>query len=366
VPFAGFDLGYRAGYERSHITALQATAPPFDFAWRSVRGMLEARPRSTMAPRIGVRFHRRTGRRAGAQSLGSDTELGGFGEVTIHSAASLRHHVAAALSSGGNGAEGGVVLTNTLGIAAGDFVLRVDGGRTRSMPAMGLLELAAQGEPWLDDAGTEIDLPSRTTAVRSGGAELGWMSRGASRTTVSSSVFLRAFDGTLAVRRDLAWDPVFRAWRGPVEVRAAAGRLAGGQLGIRHRVSGTVGMTADAHVVEAFGQLGFRRAAEQLPALRGTVAATWRPVPGFGLRGEIEVESERRWPDYEDADAGPGKARVAQPGGVTGSVSAWKTFFDGRLRGQFAARNLTGRRVILHPEGRASALAFLFLLGAAF
>jgi len=55
-----------------------------------------------------------------------------------------------------------------------------------------------------------------------------------------------------------------------------------------------------------------------------------------------------------------------QPAGAMLSLSAWKTFLDGRLRGQLAARNLTGRRIILHPEGRASALAFLFLLGASF
>lgn len=367
VQLSWLDLGYRAGYEQSRIASRPgATAPPLDFEWRTLRGSVEVSPSGTTGRRVGVSWVRRSGLRHQAQSLGRDLELGAFGELTVGRTAGLHHHLAASLSGRGHGAEGGVVLTSVLAAAAGEFLLRLTASRKRAMTEMGLIELAARGEPWLDAADIPANLPPVGEAVRVAGAELGWTRGAGARTSVSASAFVRAFDGTLATQRELAWDPVFLAWRGPVLVNTTAGRLAGGHIGARYRVSRTLEASAHGHLTRAFGETAFRRAAEPVPSIRSTIAATWRPVEGFGLRTEVEIESERRWPDYDVSSSAPGKARAEQPGGVTASVTGWKMFLDGRLRGQFAARNLTGRRIILHPEGRASALAFFFLLGAAF
>ena len=359
-----FDLGYRAGIERSRIASVpRTTAPPLDLEWRTIRGTIEARPSAAEGRRLGLSFVRRSLLRHEAQALRRDTEIGAFGELTLRSSATVRHHVAASVSSRGHGAEGGAVLATSFGGAA---TLRVSASRTRAVLAMGLLELASRGEPWFGEAGAQLELPPDDAMVRAAAVELAWATRAGRRTNLSSSAFLRAFDGAITLRRDLAWDPVYRAWRGPVLADQASGRLAGGHLGVRHRASSTLDAAADVHLVQAFGDSAFRRGAEPVPSLRSVVSTAWRPVTGFGLRGELEIESARRWPDYDAAAPGPGKARAVQPAGATVSLSAWKTFFDGRIRGQLAARNLTGRRIILHPEGRASALAFVFLLGASF
>lgn len=364
IPVRMFDLGYRAGFENSHVaTKPGAAAPPFDFEWRTMRTSVEVRARGR-SERIGVTLGRRTGRRAAAQSLDRVSEIGVFGGVGMRSGAALRHHLAASISSGGHGAEGGVVLANVLDAGAGELSLRLMATRRRALTPLGLLHLAAQGDPWFDEAGAAVSLPSHDQTMRSAGAELGWQSGAVQRTEIWASASFRAFDG-LTSRRALTWDPVFHAWRGPVQVVVSSGRLAAGHLAVRHRVSSRLVARADLHLARAFGESAVRRVAEPLPVVRSVLSATWRPVEGFGLRSEVEFESERRWPDYAVATAGPAKARAHQPAGATASISAWKLFANGRFRGQFAARNLTGRRVILHPEGRASALAFLFLLGAA-
>ncbi len=367
VRAAGVDLGYRAGLERSRIASVpRTTAPPLDLEWRTIRAAVEVQPAAAQGRRLGVTLVRRSGLRHEAQAIGRDTEIGAFGEFTLQSTATVRHHAAALVSSRGEGAEGGVVLSSSFGAPGGAATLRVSASRSRAVTPMGLLELAGQGEPWFEEAGAAVELPPSDAMARAAAVELGWATRAGRRTSISSSAFVRAFGGAVTVRRDLAWDPVYRAWRGPVLASPAGGRLAGGHLGVHHRAAPTLDAAADVHFVWAFGDSAFRRSAEPVPSLRSVVAATWRPVPGFGLRGELEVESVRRWPDYGAAEPGPGKARAVQPAGGIVSLSAWKTFLAGRLRGQLAARNLTGRRIILHPEGRASTLAFLFLLGAAF
>ena len=363
----GFALGYRGGIGRSRIASVpRTTAPPLDLEWRTIRGTIEVRPSAAEGRRLGLSFVRRSGLRHEAQALGRDTEIGAFGELTLRSTATVRHHVAASVSSRGHGAEGGAVLSSSFAAPGGAATLRVSASRTRAVMAMGLLELAGQGEPWFEEAGAPIELPPSDAMVRAAAVELAWATRAGRRTSLSSSAFIRAFDGAITLRRDLAWDPVYRAWRGPVLADQASGRLAGGHLGVRYRASSSLDARADVHLVRAFGDSAFRRGAEPVPSLRSVVSTAWRPVTGFGLRGELEIESARRWPDYDAAAPAPGKARAVQPAGAMLSLSAWKTFLDGRLRGQLAARNLTGRRIILHPEGRASALAFLFLLGASF
>jgi hypothetical protein len=338
--------------------------PGSEFEWRTLRASVDVAPVRAGAPRIGVTVARRTGRREGVQSFGRESEMGVFGEVGVRSSAAVRHHFAAALSGRGDGPEGGVVLTTLLEAGPGDLWLRLSAARSPAMAPMGLLELAAQADPWFDAAGIEVTPPSPDQMVRTASAELGWRSGRGGRAQIEGSAFLRAFDGTPTIRRDLAWDPVFRAWRGPATVAASSGRRVGGHVGLRRPIAGTLEAAADLHLTKAFGEPLFRRAAEPVPVIRGLISATWRPVEGFGVRGEAEWETARRWPDHAAAASGPGKAHAVQPGGITASLSAWKLFADGRLRGQLVARNLTGRRVILHPDGRASALAFLFLLGA--
>jgi hypothetical protein len=362
-----FEVGYRAGIERSRIASVpRTTAPPLDFEWRTIRGTVEVRASAPEGRRVGLSIVRHSGHRHAAQPLGRDTEIGAFGELTLRSTAGVRHHVAASVSSRGHGAEGGANFSSSFAVPRGAVTLRVSASRTRAVSAMGLLELAGQGEPWFEEVGAAFELPPIDAMARAAAVELGWATRAGRRTNLSSSAFLRAFDGAVILRRDLAWDPVYRAWRGPVIAGAASGRLGGGHLSLRHRATATLDAAADVHLVWAFGDSAFRRGAEPVPSLRSVVSATWRPVTGFGLRGELEIESARRWPDYDAAEPGAGKARAVQPAGGVVSLSAWKTFLDGRIRGQLAARNLTGRRIILHPEGRASALAFLFLLGASF
>ena len=360
---AAIAVGYRAGFEHAHAeTRPESAAPGFDFEWRTLRASVDVSARRG-APRIGVTVARRTGRREGAQSLGRESELGVFGEVRARSATWLGHHLAAAVSGRGNGLEGGLVLTTSLDAAPGNFSLRLSAARRPALAPMGLPGLAAQGDPWFEAAGISVTAPSPDQVVRTAAAELGWRT-GGRHTRIAGSVFLRAFDGTPTTRRDLAWDPVFRAWRGPVTVEAGSGRRIGGHVGLRSRLAGNLEAAADLHLVKAFGDPLVRRATEPVPVIRGLVSTTWRPVEGFGVRGEAELETARRWPDHAAAARGPAKSHAEQPGGVTATLSAWKLFADGRLRGQFVARNLTGRRVILHPDGRASTLAFLFLLGA--
>ena len=103
-----------------------------------------------------------------------------------------------------------------------------------------------------------------------------------------------------------------------------------------------------------------------IPVHRALASARWHPVPGFGLGATVEIESGRRWVDHDVTDDAMGKARAEMPARATASLTAWKTFLGGRLRGQAVARNLAGDRVILHPEGSGSGLAFLLLLGGAF
>ena len=363
--FASIGVGYRTGFEYAHAgTHPEAAAPGFEFEWRTLRASVDVSPARAGAPRVGLSVARRTGRREGAQSFGRELEVGVFGEVRVLSAASLRHHLAGALTGRGNGLEGGLVLTTSLDAGPGDLSLRLSAARSPAVAPMGLLELAAQGDPWFQAAGSSVTGLSLDQMVRTASAELGWRSGHAGRTLIAGSVFLRAFDGTPTSRRDLAWDSVFRAWRGPVTFEASSGRRIGAHLGVRRALTGTLEAAADLHLVKAFGDSMFRRAAKPVPVLRGLASATWRPVEGFGVQGEVELETARRWPDHAAAAKGPAKRHAVQPGGVTASLSAWKLFADGRLRGQVVARNLTGRRVILHPDGRASALAFLFLLGA--
>ena len=362
---SGFVLGYRAGFDRSRIaTYAGATAPPFDFEWRVFRGTLEAsRPRGA---RLGVTLAHHSGLLNVAQSPGSRVELGAFAEATLRTSVMLRHHAAAAISGRGDGLEGGATLTSALAVGSGQLLLRLGASRTRAISATGLIDLAALGELWLGEAGITADFPPPDLMMRLAEAELGWRGRAGTHTALDASVHLRAYDGMAALRRDLGWDPVFRAWRGPVQLRETAGRLAGGRIGVRFRPSQVVEVSSRVDVSKAYGEDRFRRTALPVPVVRGIGVIAWRPVTGFGLRAELEAESARRWPDYEGLAAAPGKARTTHPGGVTASLSGWKTFLDGRLRGQFVARNLTGRRVILHPDGRASTLAFLFLLGASF
>ena len=361
-----FELGYRAGFDRSRMLSYpEATGPPLDLEWRVFRGTLEASRRGG-SDRVGLVLAHHSGLLGRAMNPGAHVELGAFGEVALRSSNVLGHQLAAAVSGRGDGLEGGAILTNALVTGSGQLLLRLSASRTRAVTAGGLIELAVLGEPWLGEAGIETAFPASDLMVRLAEAELGWRSRTGARAAFDASVYLRAYDGMAALRRELAWDPVFRAWRGPVHLRETAGRLAGGRLGLQFRASQAVQITSHIDISKAYGEDRFRRAALPVPVLRGTGAIAWRPVTSFGMRAELEAESGRRWPDYERLDPAPGKARAAQPGGVTASVSGWKTFLDGRLRGQFVARNLTGRRVILHPDGRASTLAFLFLLGAAF
>jgi hypothetical protein len=361
---SGIDVGYRAGYDRSHVVSKPtAAAPPLDVAWRTLRGTVEVSPASSSGRRIGISIVHLAGSRDAAVA-GRETALGAFGEFTARSSATLTHHVAAAATGRGSGVEGGITLTSTAATPAGDFTLRFAGTRARALSPTGLLELTADGMPWLEATGTSTVLPAPEAISRIAGVELGW-ARGGARSSVAGSAFFRAYGDALVVRRNLEWDPGYRAWRGPVVAGTASGRLAGGHLGMRHRVSGTLDAALNLHLVRAFGAPAFRRAAEPVPVLRSLLALSWRPVAGFGMGAELELESGRRWPDYESVLPAPGKPRASQAGGETLSVSGWKSFLDGRLRGQFTARNLTGRRVILHPEGRASGLAFLFLLGAA-
>lgn len=361
---SGIDVRYRAGYDRTHIVSKpMATAPPLDVAWRTLRGTLDLSPSSSAGRRVGLSVVHRTGR-LDAAIAGRETALGAFGEFTASSSGTLTHHVAAALSGRGSGVEGGIALTSTAATPTGAFSLRLTGSRTRAMPPMGFLELTAHGLPWLETAGTALTLPATDAISRAAGAELGW-ARSGERTSVTVSAFVRAYGGALVVQRHLEWDPVYRGWRGPAVADTTSGRLAGGYLGVRRRASRTFDAALDLQLVGTFGSPAFRRAAEPVPALRSVLGLAWRPVAGFGMGAELELESGRRWPDYESLTPAPGKPRASQAGGETVSLSGWKSFLDGRLRGQFTARNLTGRRVILHPEGRASGLAFLFLLGAA-
>lgn len=362
---SGVDVGYRAGYDRSHVVSKpMAAAPPLDVGWRTLRGTLDVTPASSPGHRIGISVAHRAGL-LDAAVAGRETALGAFGDFTARSSGALTHHLALAVSGRGSGVEGGIALMSTAATPTGDFSLRLTGARTRAMSAMGFLELTAHGVPWLETGGTSTLLPAPDAISRNAGAELGW-ARGGARTGVTASAFFRAYGGTLVVQRDLEWDPVYRGWRGPVVAGTTSGRLAGGHLGVRRRASSTLDASLDVHLVGAFGAPAFRRAAEPVPALRSMLALSWRPVADFGMGAELELESGRRWPDYESVTPSPGKPRASQAGGATASLSGWKTFLDGRLRGQFTARNLTGRRVILHPEGRASALAFLFLLGGDF
>ncbi|HEU4830050.1 MAG TPA: hypothetical protein VFT04_12730, partial [Gemmatimonadales bacterium] len=366
VAASGFDIGYRAGYDRSRIASHPgATAPPLDFTWRVFRGTLEASPRGGER-RLGVRVIHRSGSSDSVRPPGRHVELGAFGELTVRTSAVLRHHVAATLSGRGDGMEGGAIVTNDLAVGGGHIVLRLAASRTRAMTPGGLIELAALGEPWLGTAGISAELPPPDQMVRMAGAEIGWTGRIGLRTSFSMSAYLRSFDGSLALRRDLDWDPVYRAWRGPVLVQETTGRTAGARFGLRHPASRTLDVSANVDIAKGYGDVSFRQAMAAAPTLRAIGAATWRPVASFGLRSELDLESARRWPDYGRAEAAPGKARSIQPAGIELSLTGWKTFLDGRLRAQFVARNLTARRIILHPEGRASTLSFLFLLGAAF
>ncbi|MGE5927742.1 MAG: TonB-dependent receptor [Gemmatimonadota bacterium] len=363
---SGFELGYRAGLDRSQIASdPTATAPRFEYDWRVFRGSLEAMPAGG-AYRIGMSLVHRSGLGSMRDHLGGHTGLGIFGTLSMRPGGILRQEVAVALSGRGEGIEGGVVVASALATGKGQLSLRLSAGRMRAMQSAGQIELAALGEPWLARAGIPAELPPPDHAAWLAEAELGWNGPSHGRMDVDAAAYVRAYDGALTLERELDWDPAYRAWRGPVRVREAAGRTAGGRLRIRHAVSRRLETTAHIDVAKPFGDSLFRRVAAPVPQLRAVASISWRPVAGFGLRTEIEVESAREWPDHAAVGAAPAKARAIQPAAATLSVGAWKTFLDGRLRGQFAARNLTGRRVILHPDGRASTLAFLFLLGASF
>ena len=363
---SGFDLRYRAGYERSQVDSRpEAVAPAFDVEWRTWSGSLEAVGPSARDRRIGLAFAHRSVRRAGEAPLDGELEVAAFAAMAWRPAASLRQHAAILVSGRGAGAEGGVIVTHELGTGAGDFFLRLTGTRGRAATGMGLLELSARGDAWLETAAAPGQLPAIDDMSREASVELGWTRREGGAVGLAASVFLRALDGFLPLSRNLEWDATLRAWRGPAAVEPASGRLAGGHIGARYRATRALHATAEYHLAAPFGGPRFRRASEPVPRHQARAAIGWRPVAGFGLGAALELESERRWPDHLAVAPSPGKARGAMRGGATASLTGWKTFHDGRLRAQFVARNLTNRRVILHPEGGARGLAFLLLLGAA-
>src|SRR5690606_887342 len=108
----------------------------------------------------------------------------------------------------------------------------------------------------------------------------------------------------------------------------------------------------------------FRRMAERNPRHRGIISASWQPVPAFGMDGIGEFRSSGVWAEYRDTRPAPGKARPVVEGNFSLSATVWKTFMGGRLRGEITGRNVTGARIIHHPEGSAAGLAFFVLLGA--
>jgi hypothetical protein len=363
-PLRGFDLAYRAGFDRARVDSRpEAVAPPLDVTWRTARGNLEARTRSG-SRRFGITFDHRDVAVDAAYPLGDASDLGAYLTLDAAPSPGFSQDFGAILTGHRNGLEGGVVVRNALETGNGRLLLSLSGARGRALGPRGLVDFLVRDDRWLEATGLTVALPPGDAATWEAGAELGWR-REAGRGTLSASLFFRAMGDVLVAIRDLAWDPVLEAWRGPVAVEAVPGRMIGGSVGARLRLSPELDVAADWHVASPAGDPGFRDAAAAVPVHRALATARWRPVAGFGLGATLEVESGRRWLDHEAAQDPVAKARTAVPGRATLSLAAWKTFLGGRLRGQAVARNLAGESVILHPEGSGGGLAFLFLLGGA-
>ncbi|HEX6643112.1 MAG TPA: hypothetical protein VF037_00425, partial [Gemmatimonadales bacterium] len=357
-----FELAYRAGSSRARLDSRpEATAPRLDLTWRTTRASVEARTPGG-SRRAGITFVHRDVTEDGASPLGDGSDLGGYVTIDLQPAATISQQVAAMLTGHRNGMEGGVVVRNAVETRAGVVSLSISGSRGRALSERGFVDLLLRDGRWLEDAGLEATLPSGDAIVREGGIEAGWR-RDAGRAGFTATLFLRAVDGALTAEHDLGWDPLFRAWRGPFTVRAASGRMIGASASARLAVSRVLELSADWHVAGARGDTAFRDAAAAFPVHRALAGASWRPDVSFGLGGAIEFESGRRWPGYDRPDDAAGKLHPGVGARATASLTAWKTFLGGRLRGQAVARNLAGDRVILHPEGSGSGLAFLFLLG---
>lgn len=363
VALAGAQLRYRAGYDRTHVDSRPgALAPPLNGVWRTIQAAVELAPgwnSGTRGVEIAGGFTVVDRTRPG---FDGETGIGGHARGAWRLTPALRQEAALLLSGRGTGVEGGVIVAHELMTGAGRFSFRVAGSRGRAMSDGGLLELAARGDPWLGASGIALELPPADVVSREGAVDLEWTRDGA-KGAVSAAVYLRVFDGVLTMRRELAWDTLRLAWRGPLTVAPASGRLAGGRVRGEYDFSANVRGSVAYSLAAPFGDRDFRDAEAAIPRHRALVSADWRPVAGFGMRGALEVESARRWPDYDRTAPAAGKSRSVVPARATASAAAWKTFMDGRLSARIVARNLTGERVILHPEGSASGLAFFVLLG---
>jgi len=360
-----FDFRYHAGFEDARAaTRPDATLPPFDYQWRTLRAGAEVADRSVGSRRVGVALLHRRGMRDDSVSLGRELDLRAYAEFGWQPVNRVRQSASVSLGGQGDGLAGGAILSQSVELSnAGTLALQLFVSRDHAITDLGLLDLAARGDEWLASAGVPPNLQDFEGMSTEAGAALGWERR-TERATISATAYMRARGDVVAVDRSLQWDEGLHAWRGPVLAEPTSGRVSGLEVAAHLRPFSDLRFHGRYRLAAASGDPLFRRLSERSPRHRGIVSTGWQPVPGFGIEGAAEFRSRGVWAEYQDTGPAPGKARPVVPGNISLSATVWKTLMGGRLRGQLTGRNLAGGRVIHHPEGSAGGLAFIFLLGA--
>lgn len=339
IPLEGAELEYRLTAEHAEI------GPPLEFERTSLGAEVEASFGSSADPDyVGLGVSRR-----------DRSTLRAFGSFGWPLGSAVRQRGSLVLEGGAGRLGAGAMLEQ----------------EWRASPRDAVSLVLAAGRPrrdddddapydWLAAAGVPVTAEGPDEEARSLAVHAGWERVFRQGLTLQLTGFYRAFTADRLERRELSFDSLRLAWRGPVTlVSGARGEAAGVEI------LGTAALSRSFSIRgrhrmrwRIAGAAAVREAWDRLPGHASQAHLTYAPVPGFSIWGGVTSRGRTRWPEYPDSEG-------IIPGAIALDFSIHKRVWDGRFEASLALRNLLNSRLRFHPEGGTAWRAAIITLRTA-